>query len=294
MKVKRRDILKLAPLALAPAAWPAQAGGRKQRLLYFSRSAGFEHGVVKRENGRPSVSDAAMEEIGNLAGFEVECTKDGGVFDGGLDQYDAFAFYTSGDLTKPSKDGAPPMTLRGKQRLLDAVATGKGFIGIHSATDTFHSDGPRFENQEKPDPYIAMLGAEFIAHGPQQEAALMRVSKFPTGWSEGISFTDEWYTMKNYARDLHVILVQETTMMKGDCYRRPHYPIVWARPHGQGRVYYCGLGHTTFVWKEPFFREMLTNGIDWAMGNKYVDITPNIAQVTPGANQFPAPKGKKA
>ena len=87
------------------------------------------------------------------------------MFDGDLDQWDAFAFYTTGDLTKPDTQKDTPMSVQGKQRLLDAIAGGKGFIGFHCATDTFHSPGRGDENQEHPDPYIAMVGGEFIIHG---------------------------------------------------------------------------------------------------------------------------------
>ena len=80
-----------------------------------------------------------MTELGKRAGFDVECAKDGGVFDRRIDQYDAFAFYTCGDLAKPSSDPGQPMSAGGKQRLLEAVAAGKGFVGFHSAADTFHS-----------------------------------------------------------------------------------------------------------------------------------------------------------
>ena len=69
------------------------------------------------------------------------------------------------------------MSSQGKQRLLDAIAAGKGFVGFHSATDSFHSKGKGNVNQSKEDidPYIAMLGGEFIKHGPQQKAT-MRVT----------------------------------------------------------------------------------------------------------------------
>ena len=40
----------------------------------------------------------------------------------------AIAFYTTGDLTQPAKDGSPPMSPAGKRRLLDAVAAGKGSL----------------------------------------------------------------------------------------------------------------------------------------------------------------------
>ena len=105
------------------------------------------------------------------------------------------------------------------------MAAGKGFVGFHAATDTFHCPGPTNEIQTEVDPYIAMLGGEFVTHGAQQEASLVITSRFPgagnLGCAEGISFYEEWYALKNFAKDLHVILVQETKMMKGDCYQRP-------------------------------------------------------------------------
>src|SRR4029077_21180297 len=50
----------------------------------------------------------------------------------------------------------PPISAQGKEALLAAIRDGKGFIGIHSASDTFHSKGKHFQTQEQPDPYIAI------------------------------------------------------------------------------------------------------------------------------------------
>ena len=62
----------------------------------------------------------------------------------------------------------------GKKKLLDAVAAGKGFVGFHAATDSFRTP------PDKVDPYIAMLGGEFVSHGPQQKAKMKLVSpQFP-------------------------------------------------------------------------------------------------------------------
>ena len=285
----RRQAFRLAPAALFAAATPAQTRpAGKRRLLYFTRSAGFEHSVVKRNGAELSHSEKIMLEMGRRDGFDVECTKDGRVFDRALDQYAAFVFYTSGDLTQPAKDGPQPISAAGKRRLLDAIASGKGFVGFHSATDTFHSDGPRDENQAEPDPYIAMIGGEFVTHGEQQEASLHAVSPFfykNIGMpSEGLSFTDEWYTGKNFARDLHVILVQETEFMKGDAYRRPNFPQTWVRMHGKGRVFYTSLGHREDVWTNPFFQAIAQGGIAWVTSQFDFDIKPNVEAVTPGAN----------
>ena len=124
----------------------------------------------------------------------------------------------------------------------------------------------------------------------RQNASLILVSHFPRirgfGIAEGLSFTDEWYALNNFARDLHVILVQETKYMQGDCYRRPDYPCTWARRHGAGRVFYTSLGHREDVWTNPFFQTIALAGLDWALGNVQADVTPNIDRVTPQANQL--------
>jgi len=292
--MKRREMLKTTSAALLglttlPFGWTASAEPRRKKVLYFTRSGGFEHSVVHRTGGGLSHSERVLTEMGQWAGFDVECTLDGTIFDRNLDPYDTIAFFTSGDLIAPQGNGTP-MTSTGKQQLLEAIAAGKGFVAFHSSTDSFHSKGPMDQIQTEVDPYIAMLGGEFVIHGPQQEASLMIASRFPgtdrIGCAEGIAFMDEWYAQKNFAKDLHVILVQETKLMKGDCYRRPDYPNTWARHHGKGRVFYTALGHREDIWTNPFFQAITLGGIAWALGNVPAKAEPNIAQVTPKANQL--------
>jgi type 1 glutamine amidotransferase len=293
--MRRREMLLTSGAAVVglagfPLGCAAAAEKRKQKVLYFTRSVEYEHSVVHREGDQLSHSEKILTELGGKAGFEVECSKDGRVFDGDLDPYDAIAFYTCGDLCHPeSKDGAPPMSQDGKKRLLDAIAAGKGFVGFHSATDSFHSKGEPNEIQTELDPYVAMLGGEFIKHGPQQ-VATMRVAspKFPglEGAGDSFELNEEWYAMKNFPKDLHVILVQETEGMKGDCYQRPPFPATWARMHGKGRVYYTSLGHREDIWTNPLCQRIIIGGFDWAMGEVDADLTPNLDKVTPKANQL--------
>lgn len=287
--MKRRDMLKAASAAVVglsafPLGWAAAAEPRKKKVLYFTRCAGFVHSVVERQGDQLSHSEKILVELGKANGFEVECLKDGRLFDGDLDQYDAIAFFTSGNLTTTNKEPTPPMTPAGKQKLLDAIAAGKGFVGIHAASDTFHAKG-------EVDPYIAMLGGEFHCHGEQQDASMWLCSRgFPgireLGLGESLALFEEWYAMKNYAKDLHVIAVQETRFMQGDCYRRPPYPASWARMHGRGRVYYTSLGHREDVWTNGFFQNILLGGLAWALGNVNADIKPNIDAVTPHASRL--------
>jgi len=292
----RREMLRVAGAAVVaasafPMQWVSAADKKKQKILYFTRSAGFEHDAVKIKDGKPSISDRILTELGKKHGFEVVCTKDGTVFDGDLDQYDAIAFYTSGDLTKPNKAQTPPMTPEGKKKLLAAIAAGKGFVAFHAATDSFHSKGPRDQNQAPADidPYIAMVGGEFIVHGAQQEATIRLASpKFPGAnqFGESQKLKEEWYTLKNFAKDLHVILIEDNEGMTGDCYQRPPFPATWARMHNKGRVFYTSFGHRDDIWTNPQVQGVMLGGIAWAMGNVKANVKPNIDKVTPNASQL--------
>jgi type 1 glutamine amidotransferase len=182
------------------------------------------------------------------------------------------------------------------------VASGKGFIGTHSASDTFHTNneskkGPeRYENfGDKADPYIKMLGGEFIIHGDQQKAKMTAPdAKFPgfANHADGFEMHEEWYSLKEFAPNLHVLLVQGTETMKNSMYERPQYPSTWAHDFGKGRVFYTSMGHREDVWTSPIFQDILIGGITWALGDAKADVTPNIKDVTPKASENPKFPGK--
>ncbi|MFC1597681.1 ThuA domain-containing protein [Planctomycetota bacterium] len=287
--MKRREMLltggaAVLGLSTFPFGWAAAADKKKQKVLYFTRSVQFEHSVVKREGDKLSHSEKILTELGAKAGFDVECSKDGRLFDGDLDQYDAIAFYTCSDLTQPSIDKAPPMSAEGKKRLVAAVAAGKPFVGIHSACYWGPAAGPN-------DPYLKMVGAEFITHGQQQESTMVVTSPtFPGVHGLGPSFRllDEWYAMKDFAQDMHVILAQDGKGMEGAMYQRPPFPSSWARRHGKGRVFFTAMGHREDVWTNATFQQILLGGIAWALGNVDAEIPPNISKTTPQAGQLPS------
>lgn len=296
----RRDFLHTsgaAALACGLSAFPlgrhARAHGPAKRLLVYTRSAGFQHDVVKLgKNGEPSLVDRIWTELGAKHNFQVECTKDGRVFiPETLDKFDAFFFYTTEDLTsQTSTDGSPPMPKEGKKLLLDAIANGKGFLGSHCASDTFHSEprGPVSNLPDKVDPYIQMLGGEFISHGSQQKATMRVVDpKFPKGPKEDFTVKEEWYSLKNLRPDLHVILVNETKGMTDWQYEREPFPATWARMHGKGRVFFTSMGHRDDVWTNPLFQDLLLGALSWTFGEVDVDVTPNVERVTPKANALP-------
>jgi type 1 glutamine amidotransferase len=280
-----------------PLGWTAAADGAKKRVLMYTRSQGFQHDCVRRKGGKLSLAEQIVTDLGAKHGFDVVCEKDGRVFlSDDFPRFDGFLFESQGDLTsEKSVDGTPPMTAEGKKRLLDAVAGGKGFVGCHCASDTFHSKdhykGRAFQTHllAERDPYIRMLGGEFIRHGQQQKAWMRVVDHDFPGLKDLKDFEmhEEWYSLKNFADNLHVILVQDTKGMKNLDYERPPFPATWARMDKKGRVFYTSMGHRDDVWTGPTFQEVLLGGLAWALGNTNADVTPNIKKVTPEANVLP-------
>ncbi|MDR2172072.1 MAG: ThuA domain-containing protein [Planctomycetaceae bacterium] len=263
----------------------------ERKILYFSCSAGFEHSTVKSVGGKPSVSDVAITTACGKAGITVVCTKDGSVFDGAIDSYDAFVFQTSGDLTKGEKNH-PEWALResGWRKLLAAVRGGKGFVGLHPTTDSNRIGGDVYENspKDKVTEFTKFIGAEFTIHGVSQEATISVVQPSPFVWLgvKGKSFRmfDEWYVHKNFADDICVFAVLETAGMRGDMYRRPPSPIVWGRAEGKGRVFYSAFGHYDNYWQDADKINLVLQLIQAAAGDIKVDLTPNIKTITPEAS----------
>jgi hypothetical protein len=198
-----------AGVCLAPVLRAADATApARKKVLFFTKSSGFQHDAIKDDGQKGhGYAFTVLKEIGAAQNIEFTFSKDGSLFSPAyLAQFDAFFFYTTGDLTVPKSDprgdNLPPMTPAGKAALLKAVADGKGFIGTHSATDSFHSFGrnehvpERFlADGENADPYIKMLGGEFIRHGAQQTSRVIvadskfpGVSAIPAGWAP----LEEW------------------------------------------------------------------------------------------------------
>ena len=295
-----RASLAAAGLAFFPAALNAAAGKKKRKVLFFSKSSGFEHSVIQRHNGELSFAEKLLQQWGPEENVEFAFSKDGSLFTPEyLAQFDAYFFYTTGHLTEPGTDKNPPMSPAGKQALLQAIHQGKGFIGTHAASDSFHSpnyDHPDTQYKDDPpgqrDPYVTMLGGEFIIHGAQQHSRMIPADRrFPgmEGFPEDFSPLEEWYSLKNFAPDLHVVLVQDTQGMKGPMYQRPPYPATWAHPYGRGRVFYTSMGHREDIWTNLVFKQLLIGAVHWATGNLRVRIRPNIRQAAPGASQNPSP-----
>jgi type 1 glutamine amidotransferase len=317
-QMNRRDLLSLAALAGAGLALGTVtrtfgADDAKKRVLFFTRSAGFPHPVVTRKGEELAYAEKVLGEFAGKAGYEVTVSKDGSLFTPeGLAKFDAIAFYTTGDETKTGPDKTPPFPPEGKDALLKFVADGKGFIGFHCASDTFHSPNyggkdPAINKQptlmrdaaatleDVRDPYIKMVGGEFVTHQSQQKATMKVVDKKFPGFEdlEDFNFAEEWYSLANLSDDLHVLLVQDTESMKAKgepAYKRPPYPATWAKPYGKGRVFYTNMGHREDVWTNPTFQKVVLAGLAWITGKTTADVAPNVKTATPDVVTFAAAK----
>lgn len=154
-----------------------------------------------------------------------------------LDAYDLLVFYwTRGELTDAQKNG-----------LLNWVASGKSFVGVHSATASFW-DCPE---------YRAMLGGYFTTHPkPRPYQVSVRDDQHPIT-KDMIEFTvkDEMYIM-NYDPRVDILAA---TLWKAQI-----VPVVWTTSWGEGKVYYLALGHDPEACSDENFKTLLVRGCLWA------------------------------
>ena len=209
MKILAPIILSVTLVAaLLSASRMAVAQKAPRKILFFSKSSGFEHDMIKRQDGQPSKAEKILSELGEKNNIEFTFTKDGGVFTPeNIAKYDAFFFYTTGDLTEPGI-GQEPAHVQGRQGRASSkpsptardssapTAPRTPFIpraaesAIRPATKTMRADI---------DPYIKMIGAEFIIHGSQQRARQICVDKNFPGMSavpDDFGPLEEWYSLK--------------------------------------------------------------------------------------------------
>lgn len=241
-------------LLLAAFGLAAVVGGTPQaarpRVLYLTLSAGFKHPVLP-------LSEQILAEIGKKSGaFDATVTQDAAqISAASLANYDAVVFYTTGEL---------PMNDAQKQALLAFVRGGKGFVGIHSATDTFYN---------WPD-YGEMIGGYFDDHPWTQDVQIRvedRTHPATRHLAPRFPLKEEIYQFRNWSRDkVHVLLTLDPASVDvtGPRVKRTDkdFALAWTRDFGKGRVFYTALGHEPAVWQDEKFQQHLLGGIRWAMG----------------------------
>lgn len=231
-------------------ATPASA----ERILVFSKTAGFRHA---------SIPDGvrAVKEIGAANGIDVDATEDAGVFtDANLGQYDGVVFLnTTGDVLNPAQEAAFERFIR----------DGKGFVGIHSATDTEY-EWPWYQ---------ALVGAAFGSHPRVQKADIIVEDRthpstrhLPPRWQR----VDEWYDFRaSPTGRVHVLMRLDESTYEGGRMGQDH-PVAWCHEYDGGRAWYTAGGHTSEAFLEPDFRQHIAGGLAWVLGREDAAVSATI------------------
>jgi len=214
-------------------------------LLVFSRTAAYRHDSIP----------AGVQGLSKLAadrGWQLTATEDATKFsDAGLASYSAVIFLsTTGDVLDDAQQAAFERFIR----------SGKGFIGIHSATDTEYDWAW----------YGGLVGAYFREH-PTIQAANVNVedtansatAALPNPWRR----TDEWYSFQSNPRpNVHVLLsLDESSYSPGTSAMNGDHPIAWCHEYDGGRAFYTALGHTSESFSDPLFMGQLAGAVTWVL-----------------------------
>jgi type 1 glutamine amidotransferase len=258
----------IALLALFLGASLLASAADAKKLLIVTVTKGFRHSSI----------GTAEKVLGKLAGddkngFSVDYARTdeelaSKMSASALKQYDGFIFAnTTGILPLPDK-----------QAFLNELKNGKAFVGMHSASDTFH--GP-----SGVDPYTEMLGGEFASHHAQAGVeCLVQDNKHPANKALGEAYCieqEEMYLMKNYNADgkVHELLVLDKH--PNNKKKTGHFPVAWCKEYGKGKVFYTSLGHREDVWENQRYQKHIVGGIRWALGLEPGDAAPQAKPLSP-------------
>jgi len=230
---------------------------KPRKLLVYCKCRGFTHGSI------PTGAEA-LRIMGEKTGaFQAVVSSDESILTPEkLAQFDAVCLNnTTGRFSDEEM-----------KTLADFVAGGKGLVGIHGATDS--SMGEVFGGRFSGHPWHTNVGVKIDDPGHP----LCKVFH-----GEGFMVVDEIYQFKKiYSREnLRVLLSLDMNKTEKRGQREDQdYAVAWVKAHGNGRVFYCSLGHRHEIfWNPPVLRFYL-DGVQFALGDLKCDVTPS-AKLSP-------------
>jgi hypothetical protein len=265
------------------------APAKPRKVLLYSHCNGFTHG------GAIAAAKVAFPAIGtktrafacivsdDLANFEADRIR----------QFDAILFNnTTGELftgkafdacaRKPADQAeADATTERLRRNLMDFVKGGKGVWGNHAATDC------SYKWKEWGD----TIGGYFTGHPWNMEVGIKNddpQSPINAAFAgQGFLVKDEIYQFNRgiYGRDKQrVLLSLDMTKTPNKGKREDQdYGISWIKTCGQGRVFYCALGHHQGIFTIPSILQHYVAGLQYAIGDLKADATPRPLPGKPAA-----------
>lgn len=229
--------------------------GQQFSALLITKTAGWHHGSIV-------AAVPAMKALAERHQFRLDRHQDATLLtDAQLKSYDVIIMVnTTGDI----------FTEEEQATFERFIQSGKGFVGIHAASDTEYG-WPW---------YTQLVGRMFVIH-PEIQTAMLEVgnANFPglERWPKRLVWTDEWYTFsEEKVEGLQYLLTvdERTYKAKADWGRVKHdgmgqfHPIAWYHNFDGGRSFYTALGHMDEVYEEKLFLEHIYGGIYWAATGK--------------------------
>jgi type 1 glutamine amidotransferase len=229
------------PSPLGPSG-PGESDTGRARVLMITTTAAFRHDSIP-------TAVASMRSLAASNAFTVTATEDLSLLaEATLASYDVVMFaLTSGELA---------LSAGQRTALVNFVAGGHGFIGVHSATDTLY---------EWPE-YGRLVGAYFRDHPWTQRADVVvedQAHPSTSGLGGRFSILEEFYTFRDNPRGRVQVLLRLDPSSVGSA---GDYPLAWAQSFGAGRSYYNALGHFPETWTDQRFLQQLAGAIRWAAG----------------------------
>ena len=273
--VKPEVIAKIE--AALPEAAPAQPK-QARKVLLFSKTNGFRHSSIP-------VGVKALAMMGEKTGaYSSMHSEDEAVFEPeSLQQFDAVIMVnTTGDILRPKKlpDDAEQRKAvlereeRLKKSLEDFVRSGKGLAGTHSATDTYHGWKA----------YNDMMGGTFAGHPWHMPVPVRLLApEHPLNkvfGGEGFTITDEIYQFRDDTaspsqRKMLLSLDPNWDQLSRGKRKDGFYPVSWISKYGDGRTFYCSLGHRDEIYYNSVILKHYLAGFQYALGDLEADATPS-------------------
>jgi hypothetical protein len=255
-------------LALAMAGTLAAQTPKKKRVLCIGQSKGFQHDTIS--HGLATIwklgQDSGLYDTFIRTDCQLITKKKLGGNAKTLDFFDAVVFYTTGELDMDDSQKADLISF--------VKEDGKGFVGVHSAPDTFY----------KWPEYGEMLGGYFDGHPWNTFPAPVLIEDPTSPMTKHFSSKefvqlDEIYQARNYSRENVRVLMRLNEdklnlSQKGIKRTDKDWAVTWIKSYGKGRVFYSSLGHTFEAWDNPEIQKMYLEAVKWAIGLTEAGATP--------------------
>lgn len=230
-----------ALLCLIAMAQPAFAATAPERVLIFTKTAGFRHESIP-------VAVQTLQRLAAEAGMVADHSEDAALFT--PEQLARYRVVVFASTTGEVLDAAQQRAMEGY------VRHGGGFVGVHAAADTGY-EWPW---------YGRLVGAYFRNHPPGLQSS--RVQPERAGKPAGASWPvhDELYNYRDNPRgQVEVVATLDEGLYEGGTMGADH-PIAWCHRYDGGRAWYTGLGHDEAIYAQPEFLDQLRRGLAYAAG----------------------------